>query len=68
MRRAHSEINPISLSLDITNKNIPHKTLLKEVWHLKWFPYFIFLQVAWKKQFKQSICQEFYHKSKLNFT
>lgn len=42
MRKGHLEMNPISLSLDITNENIPHKALLKEVWHLEWFSYFIF--------------------------
>lgn len=65
MRRGHSEINPISVSLDLTNEDILHKTLLKEVWMVSLL-HFLFLQVAWKKQFKQPICQEFYHKSKLN--
>lgn len=50
MRRGHLENNSLSLSLDITNENIPHKTLLREVWYLELASLFnfLFLQVAWK--------------------
>lgn len=61
MRRGHLENNSLSLSLDITNENIPHKTLLREVWYLELASLFnfLFLQVAWKNTSNNQFVKNF---------